>query len=446
MEEGSDEMFVDAVEDMDVGEDEAPPVASAPRVWDPSVYELQEGEELDYDSSAYKCMHEMGVEWPCLSFDIIPDSLGFMRTAYPQTLYMACGSQAAEPGRNRLAIMKVSNISEMKEEVEEDDMDEADEDYIPIVSTVNLKHGCAINRVKCMPQNGALEAVWGEDGQVVVHNVAPVLRSLDEKKNEGEARTLEWKPVASYDGHTQEGFALAWSPLEEGRLLSGDSSGAVHVWEPETVQGRRTWAVDTTPFRGHTGSVEDVVWSPAESRVFASCSTDGTVRLWDSRGKKTPVLSMQAHADEVNVLSWNSHVTHLLASGADDGVWKVHDLRAAGQGGEAAGKAGEVFSFGFHKQPITSVEWSPFEDSMICVASADDSVTIWDLSATADEDAPPVPNDDPFLKSVPEQLLFLHRGLFDVKEVHWHRQIGGLLAATASNGFHIFAPKNTLPQ
>merc|ERR1711991_1187866 len=100
---------------------------------------------------------------------------------------------------------------------------------------------------------------------------------------------------------------------------------------------------------------------------FASCSTDGTVRPWDSRGKKTPVLSMQAHADEVNVLSWNSHVTHLLASGADDGVWKVHDLRAAGQGGEAAGKAGEVFSFGFHKQPITSVEWSPFEDSMICL-------------------------------------------------------------------------------
>ncbi len=76
------------------------------RVWDPSVYELQEGEELDYDPTAYKCMHEMGVEWPCLSFDLIPDSLGFMRRTWPQTLYMVAGTQAADPSANRLVVMK----------------------------------------------------------------------------------------------------------------------------------------------------------------------------------------------------------------------------------------------------------------------------------------------------------------------------------------------------
>ena len=80
---------------------------------------------------------------------------------------------------------------------------------------------------------------------------------------------------------------------------------------------------------------------------------------------------------------------------------------------------------------------------MIAVASADDSVTIWDLSATRDDDEPAVDaSADPFLATVPEQLLFIHRGLSDPKEIHWHKQIPGMVVATAANGFHIFAPEN----
>ncbi len=41
---------------------------------------LQDGEELEYDSRAYKMLHRMNLEWPCLSFDIIRDSLGYQRT------------------------------------------------------------------------------------------------------------------------------------------------------------------------------------------------------------------------------------------------------------------------------------------------------------------------------------------------------------------------------
>lgn len=209
--------------------------------------------------------------------------------------------------------------------------------------------------------------------------------------------------------------------------------------EPETVGGRKNWVVDTVALQGHGGSVEDLVWSPSEARVLASCSTDRTVKLWDARGGKKPVAGLTGFADEVNVLAWNPHVTHLLASGGDDGVWKVHDLRKVG----ADGLGSEVFTFGFHKQPITSLEWSPFEDSMIAIASSDDSVTVWDLSATADEDEPtPDLSADPYLATVPEQLLFVHRGLWDPKEVHWHKQIPGMLVATASNGFHMFAPEN----
>ena len=33
-------------------------------------------EELVADQSTYEMLHRMNVEWPCLSFDIIPDKLG----------------------------------------------------------------------------------------------------------------------------------------------------------------------------------------------------------------------------------------------------------------------------------------------------------------------------------------------------------------------------------
>ncbi len=324
---------------------------------------------------------------------------------------------------------------------DEDPFLEEDEDYIPVVRACHIKQRCGVNRVKCMPQSGSFVASWGEDGTVSVHNVAALLRSLDDDKAEHEVRTVDWKPVAGFAGHQEEGFALAWSGVAEGLLLSGDQRGGIHLWEPELVQGRKNWAVDTVPFRGHNGSVEDLVWSPSEARVFASCSTDRTVMLWDARGKKAPVMTMAGHQDEVNVLSWNAHVTHLLATGADDGVWKVLDLRKA-----SGPDSPDVFSFGFHKQPITSIDWCPFEDSMIAVASADDSVTVWDLSATHDDDQPPAPDAaaDPFLATVPEQLLFLHRGVTDPKEVHWHKQIPGMIVVTAANGFHLFAPENVM--
>lgn len=426
---------------MDVGPDEeAAEGAGAGRVWDPSVYALGEDEELDYDATAYKCMHELGVEWPCLSFDVVPDSLGFMRKTWPQTLYLVAGSQASDPAANRIMVMKIANLTEMpRTNDEDDDDDEEDEAYIPVVRACHIKQRAGVNRVKCMPQNGTLVASWSEgDGGVAVHNVAALLRSLDDDKEGAETRVVDWKPVAGFAGHAREGFALAWSGVAEGALLSGDGAGAVHVWEPETVGARRNWAVDTAAFRGHEGSVEDLAWSPTEARVFASCSSDKTVRLWDARGKKQPVVTLQAHQDEVNVIGWNPHLTHLLASGADDGVWKVHDLRKASSAGSP-----DVFVFGFHKHPISSIEWCPFEDSMIAVASSDDSVTVWDLSATKDDDAPPEPvDDDPFLATVPEQLLFVHRGLTDPKEVHWHKQVPGLIGVTAANGFHLFAPEN----
>ena len=44
--------------------------------WRPGVDQIDQGEELDYDPSAYIMYHCLRTEWPCLSFDILKDDLG----------------------------------------------------------------------------------------------------------------------------------------------------------------------------------------------------------------------------------------------------------------------------------------------------------------------------------------------------------------------------------
>ena len=107
-----------------------------------------------------------------------------------------------------------------------------------------------------------------------------------------------------------------------GRLATGDNSGNIYVWNASDASGT-SWSIDSSPFSGHTNSVEDVQWSPTEATVFISASSDKTCRVWDIRGKKGPQITFQAHQSDVNVISWNRSVNYLLASGSDDGSFKV---------------------------------------------------------------------------------------------------------------------------
>lgn len=91
--------------------------------------------------------------------------------------------------------------------------------------------------------------------------------------------------------------------------------------------------------------------------------------------------------------------------------------------------------FEHHKDQITSVEWNPNDSSVFVASGSDDQVTIWDVSLERDET--PDNEDEP---DVPPQLLFIHMGQNDIKEVHWHPQIPGVLFSTAQNGFNVFRP------
>ena len=97
-----------------------------------------------------------------------------------------------------------------------------------------------------------------------------------------------------------------------------------------------------------------------------------------------------------------------------------------------------VAAFTWHSAPITSIEWHPTEDSIFAASGADDQVTLWDLAVEQDDEETGAMDTSEGGRDVPPQLLFVHQGQKDVKEVHWHPQVPGMVISTAYDGFNVF--------
>jgi ribosome assembly protein RRB1 len=286
--------------------------------------------------------------------------------------------------------------------------DDEDLDEDPILEHRTIPHNGGINRIRRMIHpTSHIVSTWSETGRVNIYDINSHVAALD---------TPGLKPVdkmlGSVKGHATEGYAMDWSAVSHGKLLTGDSASKIFL----TTVGQTGVSTDSTPYTGHSASVEDIQWSPSEATVFASASVDQSIRIWDTRTKKKSQLTVpNAHTSDINTISWNKSVDYLLASGSDDGTFSVWDMRTFLS---SSGVPTPAASFTWHKEQITSVEWHPFEDSMIAVSGADDQVTLWDLAVERD------PEEEKEVLGrtgqqalggldVPPQLMFIHQVRMD---------------------------------
>lgn len=424
------------------------------QAWNPLTGDpLQPGQKLEMDPSAYKMHHAMTAEWPSLTFDFIRDELGESRTRFPHSLIAVVGTQADRPEDNELTVMKLSDLARMEiptdDEIlgdelhadkdgdsQEDDSDSDEEvDLDPVMENYAIKHYGGVNRIRVMPQKTHIVATWSDAGRVNLFNVDSIIQrySISEGKS-AMATKIPSKPFFSYSKHGSEGYALDWSSVEQGLLATGDCKGKIHLWSP-----RPEGDYIVTPFYNcnssdrsveASASVEDLQWSPAEATVFASAECGGIVRIFDTRAPNRAMISHKIHSNsaDVNVMSWNKLVNNLIATGGDDGVLSVWDLRNF-----SGSVLAPLARFTPHKTPITSVEWHPTDESMLAVTD-EHGAYVYDLSVEEDDVAEQ--------SEVPPQLLFIHSGSEHFKEVHWHPQISSLLMTTALSGYSVFIPSN----
>lgn len=407
----------------------------------PGRTKLAPGETLAPDPSTYEMLHTMSTPWPCLSFDIVRDRLGDNRRTFPGTVYAVGGTQAegSRSKDNELMVLKMSGLSRMERENDSEDDESDDENPSePILESKSIPMNSTTNRIRCHqtphPSGDAAKppqtvtASMLENSQVVIHDVSPHLSSFDTPGMILPPSAS--KPLSTLRMHKTEGYALDWSSLHPlGKLLTGDNDGLIYVTTRTEGGG---WVTDSRPFHDHASSVEEIQWSPNERNVFASASSDGTVKVWDVRSKsRKPAVDVKISNTDINVMSWSTQTAHLLATGADDGQWAVWDLRQWKPDGSSNPlQPKPVASFNFHTQPITSIEWHPTEDSIVAVASDDNTVTLWDLSVELDDEE----SRDAGMSDVPSQLLFVHY-MEMAKEIHWQEQMPGTIMATGSGGF-----------
>lgn len=412
------------------------------QLWLPHLSQpLGPDEVLEADPTVYEMLHNVNVPWPCMTLDIIPDNLGSGRRNYPQSILMTTATQASKKNQNELMVLKMSQLAktllkdnEEDEEGEEDDEDDSD----PVVENENIPLKDTTNRIKISPfSNSSDEVLCGtmsENGEVYIFDLAPQAKAFDTPGYQIPKQAK--RPLHTIRNHGNvEGYAIDWSPvIKTGALLTGDCSGQIYFTQRHTSK----WVTDKQSFHaGNNKSIEDIQWSRAESTVFASCGVDGYIRIWDTRSKKhKPAISVKASNTDVNVISWSEKIGYLLASGDDDGTWGVWDLRQFNP--QTAATASPVAQYKFHKGAITSISFNPLDESVVAVASEDNTVTLWDLSVEADdEEVKQQEQEIKELQQIPAQLLFVHWQK-EVKDVKWHKQIPGCLVSTGTDGLNIW--------
>jgi hypothetical protein len=198
-------------------------------------------------------------------------------------MYMVAGSQADSAGGNTITVVRLTQLTKTRKDGDDsDDSDDSDADGDadggPVLqSRVLAHHGCVrrvrgvraqppaaalgrltppvrsrgrgVNRIRAQPQAPHVVATWAETGHVQVWDVKPQLLALNgETAAAGAAPKLARVPPRQvFTGHQTEGYAMDWSPVVAGRLLSGDCSGAVHLWEPADGGRRVSCAMLSSP-------------------------------------------------------------------------------------------------------------------------------------------------------------------------------------------------------
>ena len=425
---------------------------------------LKEGETLDFDNDAYEMLHRSKVEWPCLSVDFLlkensqlsaikefylsNDKRKMTSDKYPYDTYIIAGSQTNEKN-GYFYFMRWYNMRKTKydddPEKGEDDEDDDDDDKInPFMKYEKIKVNGNINRVKSM-KNSSICALWNDSPSVDIIDCEELFKNIEYKeeirveenannnKNKKVKKDLKYKKIFKKSlPQKAEGFAVDWNNINPFALAIGGYDKKVSIFKPkdENVSDIILYGDYLT---GHTDSVEDIQWSPNEENVLASCGIDKSIRFWDIRenSKNPPKILKDAHNSDVNVISWNTIRNHLFASGGDDNTFKVWDLRYLNEP--------PITEIKWHTGPINSMMWDPFDESQLAVCSEDNRLSIWDFSVEPDEKK----LFDNFNNEIPQQLVFLHQGQINVKDVKFHPLFKDMLISSAENGLNLFRPNFT---
>ena len=171
-----------------------------------------------------------------------------------------------------------------------------------------------------------------------------------------------------------------------GEILTMDFSGVLKLWDvgDGTPRSVRT---ETIPLKSQITRPR-VAWDPHNQHAV-SVTAGTNVKLLDWRADTSvpsgTVESFKAHRYGVTDIDYNPNKPYVLATGGQDGLIKMWDLRSA--------KAPLLVARGGHSHYVCNVKYNPFHDQLLVSTGTDSVVNLWRVSTissapllTLDED------------------------------------------------------------
>mmetsp|Transcript_5975 Transcript_5975/g.14450 ORF Transcript_5975/g.14450 Transcript_5975/m.14450 type:complete len:494 (-) Transcript_5975:181-1662(-) len=151
-------------------------------------------------------------------------------------------------------------------------------------------------------------------------------------------------------------------------------------------------------YQGHRGVIRDLAFDCTNPRLFVSVGDDQHMLLWDRRiGTKYAHRIAGLHDCPILSVDWDPLSGHFIATGSQDGVVRVCDVRKLIGNGLArkkciVGKSHDtkaslelVKTLQGHTGPVFGVQWNPTQALSLASCSSPGQLCLWDLGYIDDE-------------------------------------------------------------
>lgn len=125
----------------------------------------------------------------------------------------------------------------------------------------------------------------------------------------------------------------------------------------------------------HKGPVKGLEFNNT-TNLLASAAAEGDIFIWDLNNLSKPYTpgNKSARLEDITSLSWNRQVPHILATGSNNGMTVVWDLKNRREVLQLNNPNG--------RKVVTSIAWNPDNATQILTATDDDQnpgIMAWDL-------------------------------------------------------------------
>ncbi|XP_055280836.1 protein transport protein Sec31B isoform X7 [Moschus berezovskii] len=202
----------------------------------------------------------------------------------------------------------------------------------------------------------------GDNGMLTLYNVTHILSSGKEPV------------IARRQKHSGAVRALDFNPFQGNLLASGANDSEIFIWDLNNL------SVPMTPGSKSQQPLEDInalSWNRQVQHILSSAHPSGKAVVWDLR-KNEPIIKVSDHSNRMHCsgLAWHPDVaTQLVLCSEDDRlpVIQLWDLRFA---------SSPLKVLESHSRGILSVSWSQADAELLLSSAKDNQILCWNLGSS----------------------------------------------------------------